>query len=83
MIGESGEIDLLTVPELAIRLRVKVSWVYAHADDLGALRVGKYLRFCWPQVLRRLADGSCQQRPQSQVGVVAQRPSATSPDSAL
>jgi hypothetical protein len=45
---------LLTVEEIAARLRVKVSWVYRHADDLNAFRLGKYLRFSWPIVLDRL-----------------------------
>lgn len=48
------EPQLLTIPELARRLRVKTSWVYSHATDLGALRVGKYLRFEWSRVLERL-----------------------------
>lgn len=47
---------LLTVEEVAARLRVKPSWIYGHADALGAIRLGKYLRFLWPRVLERL-DG--------------------------
>lgn len=46
--------ELLTVSEVAVRLRVPKSWIYGHADDIGALRVGKYLRFQWAQVLERL-----------------------------
>lgn len=46
--------DLLTVEEIAVRLRVKPSWVYTHADELGALRLGKYLRFSWDRVLEHL-----------------------------
>jgi hypothetical protein len=68
MTMESGENDLLTPHEAATRLRVKVSWVYAHADELGALRVGKYLRFRWAHVLACVAEGSCQRRPHSRVG---------------
>ncbi len=49
--------DLLTISEVAVRLRVKVSWVYAHADDLGAYRLGKYLRFSWGRVLEHLERG--------------------------
>ncbi len=49
--------DLLTVSEVALRLRVKASWVYAHADDLGAYRLGKYLRFSWERVLAYLQRG--------------------------
>lgn len=54
---------LLTVAELAIRLRVKSSWVYAHADELGAYRVGKYLRFDWNVVVARLAAGAARLSP--------------------
>jgi len=50
--------ELLTVSEVAMRLRVKVSWVYANADKLGVVRVGKYLRFLWPIVLERLGNAS-------------------------
>lgn len=46
--------ELLTVSEIAERLQVKVSWVYARADELGAYRLGKYLRFDWNRVLERL-----------------------------
>jgi excisionase family DNA binding protein len=49
--------DLLTVEEVAARLRVKSSWVYTHADELGALRLGKYLRFSWERVLAHLERG--------------------------
>ena len=44
----------LTVDELAALLRVKSSWVYGHADALGAYRLGKYLRFSWARVIERL-----------------------------
>lgn len=46
--------DLLTVEEIAARLRVKNSWVYTHADELGAFRLGKYLRFSWERVVEHL-----------------------------
>jgi hypothetical protein len=49
--------DLLTVTDLAKRLQVKASWIYSHADNLGALRLGKYLRFSWPRVLNTLSVG--------------------------
>ena len=49
---------LLTVPEIALRLQVKPSWVYANADRLGGFRLGKYLRFSWPRVLKRLEEGA-------------------------
>jgi hypothetical protein len=46
--------EMLLPAELAARLRVKTSWVYRHADQLGVYRVGKYLRFRWDTVLERL-----------------------------
>ena len=49
--------ELLTVQQVADQLHLKSSWVYAHADDLGAYRLGKYLRFRWDRVLARL-EGS-------------------------
>jgi hypothetical protein len=39
--------NLLTVEEVVARLSLKPSWVYTHADQLGAYRLGKYLRFGW------------------------------------
>jgi excisionase family DNA binding protein len=48
----------LTVPEIAERLRVGRKWVYEHADQLGAYRVGKYLRFDWDHVKERLRSGA-------------------------
>lgn len=49
--------DLLTVREVAMRLKVKVSWVYSHTEDLGAYRLGEYLRFSWGRALARLDRG--------------------------
>ncbi len=46
--------EILTVEQVASRLQLKASWVYAHADQLGAYRAGKYLRFRWQRVLERL-----------------------------
>lgn len=46
--------EMLTVKEIAERLRVPSSWVYSHAKDLGAYRLGKYLRFTWDRVLEHL-----------------------------
>jgi hypothetical protein len=51
------ELELLTVDEVAAKLRVPKSWVYSHADELGAYRAGKYLRFDWRIVTQRLAAG--------------------------
>ena len=50
--------NLLKVNEIAAWLGVKQSWVYAHADELGAYRLGKYLRFSLPRVLERLEAGA-------------------------
>jgi hypothetical protein len=47
--------ELLTVEELAAVLKVKPSWIYAHAADLGVFRLGKYLRFSLALVWERLA----------------------------
>lgn len=46
--------SLMTVQEVAERLQVKASWVYSHHSELGAYRLGKYLRFSWPRVLECL-----------------------------
>lgn len=46
--------EILTVEQVAQRLQLKPSWVYAHARQLGAYRTGKYLRFRWQRVLERL-----------------------------
>jgi excisionase family DNA binding protein len=52
--GLSGDLkpaDVLTVEQLAERLKVPVSWVYKHANNgLPTLRCGRYLRFSWPEV---------------------------------
>jgi hypothetical protein len=48
---------LLTVQEVADILRVKPSWIYDHADDLGAFRLGKYLRFSLSCLMERLESG--------------------------
>jgi excisionase family DNA binding protein len=47
--------NLLTPDELAERLRVPRSWVYEKTrgrsqDPLPVVRVGRYLRFYWPDV---------------------------------
>lgn len=49
-----GAEELLKVDDLAELLQVPRSWVYTHADDLGAYRLGKYLRFSWARVIERL-----------------------------
>jgi hypothetical protein len=58
----NGSTEILTVTEVAQRLRVAPSWVYGHADVLGAYRLGKYLRFDWKRVLERLLGTGQRQR---------------------
>jgi hypothetical protein len=53
----NGSDEMLTVGEVAQRLRVAPSWVYGHSNLLGAYRLGKYLRFDWKRVLERLSAG--------------------------
>jgi hypothetical protein len=48
---------LLTVGEVAERLKVQPSWVYSNADRLGAFHLGKYLRFKWSRVIDCLEKG--------------------------
>jgi len=48
--------DLLTVQELAERLKTRASWVYSRTRERGpnsipVVRVGKYLRFSLLEVL--------------------------------
>jgi excisionase family DNA binding protein len=46
--------ELLTTKEIADMLRVSVSWVYAHTGRKGSMpvvRVGKYMRFRYAEVL--------------------------------
>jgi hypothetical protein len=66
---------LMTVQELAGLLRLKPSWVYAHADELGAYRLGKYLRFDVTRVIERLDRGAV---GSSSVNPPTQRPPVTS-----
>jgi hypothetical protein len=46
--------EILTVQEVAKRLRVRPSWVYGHTQFLGGYRLGKYVRFSWKRVLGQL-----------------------------
>jgi hypothetical protein len=55
--GSGGHEGLRTLKELADLLRLRPSWVYQHADELGAYRLGKYLRFEVSRVLERLQNG--------------------------
>jgi excisionase family DNA binding protein len=50
-----NHIDLLTPAELAERLKVPKSWVYEKTrgrsrDPLPVMRIGKYMRFHWPEI---------------------------------
>jgi len=59
---EPGHLEskyILTPEELAERLKVPVTWVYENtrsratvrnADPLPNIRMGKYLRFYWPEI---------------------------------
>jgi hypothetical protein len=57
--------DILTPEELAKRLKVGVSWVYEKSRSRGdhdgrplpVLRVGRYLRFAWPDVVEWMRAG--------------------------
>jgi excisionase family DNA binding protein len=57
--------ELLTIDELADRLKVKKSFVYEHTRRRAAvrnvrplphIRMGKYLRFNWTEVLNWLTE---------------------------
>ena len=57
--GRLDAIHILTPEELAERLKVPVTWVYENtrnrakvrnADPLPTIRMGKYLRFYWPEI---------------------------------
>jgi len=54
--GSSGNVRLLTVEELAERLNLPASWIYAHtrkrsSDPIPGFRLGKYWRFRESDVL--------------------------------
>jgi Helix-turn-helix domain len=55
--------DILTVEELALKLKVKTSWVKEQTRSrnrnkhpMPVLRVGKYIRFRWSEVSRWLLE---------------------------
>jgi len=57
--------DILTPKELSKRLKVKPSWIYEksrargkHGKPLPVLRCGRYLRFCWPDIVKWLRESS-------------------------
>ncbi len=66
--------DLLTVSEVAQRLKVKKSWVYRHAGELGAYNLRKYVRFSWERVLEHLKRGLPSSEPDA---TEAEAPSST------
>lgn len=56
--------DILTPEQLAERLKVKKSWVFEQTrqrattrnkNPLPCVRMGKYIRFLWPQVCEWMA----------------------------
>lgn len=59
--------DLLTPAQLAERLQVPKSWVFEQTRErakvrsenpLPCIRLGKYLRFSWPQVCEWMAQNN-------------------------
>jgi hypothetical protein len=59
--------DILTPQELAARLKVSTSWVFEQTrqrakvrskSPLPCIRMGKYLRFSWPQVCEWLTQNN-------------------------
>lgn len=54
--------ELITVQELAKRLSVPVSWVYQRTrlgqEAIPHVKMGKYVRFNWQEVLEFLEDNS-------------------------
>ncbi len=55
--------DILTPEELAHRLKVPVSWVYEKTrtscvNPIPLIRIGRYIRFNWRQILEWLAEQS-------------------------
>jgi hypothetical protein len=59
--------DILTPEQLAERLQVSKSWVFEQTRQrakvrnerpLPCIRLGKYLRFSWPQVCQWMAENN-------------------------
>ncbi len=62
--------ELLRVEELAERLGVPKSQVYRQVE-LGkwpVVRVGRYLRFPWPDILEHLSDGAFPAKREEEAG---------------
>lgn len=67
--------DVLTVAELAARLKVQKTWVYEKLrlgrhkpNPLPAMKIGKYLRFSWPAVSAWLESTSITGKPTKRGG---------------
>jgi hypothetical protein len=52
--AQPDSVRLLTVHEVGERLQVPSGWVYRHTRELGGIKLGKYTRFSWPQVIECL-----------------------------
>jgi predicted DNA-binding transcriptional regulator AlpA len=58
--------DILTPKQLAERLQVKTTWVYEmcrrragyREKPMPCMRIGKYLRFYWPDICEWMRNGS-------------------------
>jgi hypothetical protein len=58
--------DILTVEELADRLKVSPGWIYEKSRSRGrhsgkplpCLRMGRYIRFAWPDVVEWMRGGA-------------------------
>jgi hypothetical protein len=53
--ASTGQRRLLTVADVSVVLQLDPSWVYAHAHELGALRIGSTRRAPWRFDPRELA----------------------------
>jgi len=62
--------DILTPDQLAERLQVKRSWIYekcrrrrAYSEaPIPCLRIGRYLRFYWPDICEWMRNGNNKHR---------------------
>jgi len=55
--------DLLTINELADKLKVQKSWIYSRTREIGPnaiprIKVGKYLRFRLEEILSWIENGN-------------------------
>lgn len=78
---ESPRARLIDAATLAIELAVERDWVYAHADELGAIRLGGpngRLRFDRVIVRERLRDKAAKSKRQLPKGHRGRRAPATS-----